>query len=783
MVGCFVFALETISMLLNLLKREAQSVADIPGAFANPSPGPSVTGAMAPRLRDAVLSRDYKRRLREAAADLFNRVGRCGGKLFRNSPARVIDRWLEKAVEDAHRSGERLYYVTLGVLGMQRLWRLSGSTLPGTWAALKAWRHLAPSRSRLPITFYTLQSFLLVCLAKGYQVQGRARYLWWSVMVGSWLSFAALLRPGEVYNLRFEDVTLPVEGAEGSDSPGMVIVIRRPKTRRVYKTQFVLVKDDAMMKWMRWWRDAHHKGKRLFPWERHQWANVFKAGMEALQLDGVGFSPASMRAGGATHVFREKENLAALQYLGRWSKASTLRHYLHDAFSMYTTMHFTDRAVELQSFVVMTERVVLALRELADALEELQVESPWLWEGQASQSRPVAAPQRAQSLVTPASAGREPCGSSVQYHSDLRLYLVLANPKQPANVGLFRGQWKTLEASLEGGRLSGSSARLRRVPDEATAAECLRTALTQAASALGNEEIAQGLTAAEVLASDDGTQSAARWRSGPEGRRLTAVLARLSQGLASVFPSLGPAVERGGAPAEPLQPVHARPLRGGVDVAGAASALSPWRQRLSVLLSRLNVKTLGLLLLVMMFPRLLAFLVAMSVRIVASLLMRLSGRILKELLTQMALLAADLESQIIEWLYNAWVESQAQTTTTVALSSSPSSQPSAEPGPPQTVTVALPARPVDNLTLFLLLFQVLRSWPSGWAPGSFVPPLYLQDPFRPLCNLGDRCSDSSFQRIRDELHRAAGLCAANSELKHLFEPWAPCNGSAHDDRD
>ena len=29
----------------------------------------------------------------------------------------------------------------------------------------------------------------------------------------------------------------------------------------------------------------------------------------------------------------------------------------------------------------MTERVVLALRELADALEELQVESPWLWEG------------------------------------------------------------------------------------------------------------------------------------------------------------------------------------------------------------------------------------------------------------------------------------------------------------------------------------------------------------------------------------------------------------------
>ena len=89
-------------------------------------------GLMAPRLRDAVLSKEYKRRLREAAADLFNRVGRCGGKLCRTSPPRLIDRWLEKAVEHAHHNGERLYYVTLGVLGMQRLWRLAGAALPGT---------------------------------------------------------------------------------------------------------------------------------------------------------------------------------------------------------------------------------------------------------------------------------------------------------------------------------------------------------------------------------------------------------------------------------------------------------------------------------------------------------------------------------------------------------------------------------------------------------------------------------------------------------------------------
>ena len=182
--------------------------------------------------------------------------------------------------------------------------------------------------------------------------------------------------------------------------------------------------------------------------------------------------------------------------------------------------------------------------------------------------------------------------------------------------------------------------------------------------------------------------------SRPQGRRLTAVLARLSQGLASVFPGFGSAGEGGDPSAEPLRPVHARPLRGGVDGNEATSTVPSRRRLFGLLMNRLNMKTLGLLLLVIMFPRLLAFLVAMFVRIVASLLMRLSGRIIRELLTQMALLAADLESQLIEWLYNAWVESQVPTTGMVPMSSSPSVQPSSQPGPPPTVTVALPTRPV-----------------------------------------------------------------------------------------
>eukprot|EP00437_Effrenium_voratum_P009788 CAMPEP_0181424928 /NCGR_PEP_ID=MMETSP1110-20121109/14897_1 /TAXON_ID=174948 /ORGANISM="Symbiodinium sp., Strain CCMP421" /LENGTH=427 /DNA_ID=CAMNT_0023548101 /DNA_START=110 /DNA_END=1393 /DNA_ORIENTATION=- len=51
--------------------------------------------------------------------------------------------------------------------------------------------------------------------------------------------------------------------------------------------------------------------------------------------------------------------------------------------------------------------------------------------------------------------------------------------------------------------------------------------------------------------------------------------------------------------------------------------------------------------------------------------------------------------------------------------------------------------------------------------------LFLQDPFRPLCNLGSRCTEPSFQRIKEELKRGSDLCSENLGAAGLFEPWAP----------
>ena len=59
--------------------------------------------------------------------------------------------------------------------------------------------------------------------------------------------------------------------------------------------------------------------------------------MTHLGLEECHYTLSSMRAGGATSHFPPHQNLGVLQFLGRWSAASTLQHYLMEAFSAHVT--------------------------------------------------------------------------------------------------------------------------------------------------------------------------------------------------------------------------------------------------------------------------------------------------------------------------------------------------------------------------------------------------------------------------------------------------------------
>lgn len=287
------------------------------------------------RLGAVGLSRSYRRSLREAGWWLVALVETLGFTITRDTPPHLVDRILERAVEAAHRDGERLHWVTLGVLSLQKKLKLSGPLLRGTWAAVRGWKQLLPSRSRVPITKYCLDGVLLVMLAEGRLVEGKERLIWWSAALGSWLSFSCLLRPSELLRLRVNDISFPEVAEVGDVDPGLVVVIREPKTRRVWKSQFVLSYDGALVAWLRWWVAGLPRNALLFSLSRYLWAARLQMACSRLSLEECRFTLGSFRSGGATYMFRQNQNLGALQFAGRWKSATTLQHYLHTAFSAH----------------------------------------------------------------------------------------------------------------------------------------------------------------------------------------------------------------------------------------------------------------------------------------------------------------------------------------------------------------------------------------------------------------------------------------------------------------
>ena len=191
-------------------------------------------------------SKEYLATLAAGLAWLDGFLVRCGLRLGKEDEVSKVDDVLSEVVQRAWEAKARLYLVVHAVLGIQKRFRISGSLLRCTWRRIEGWRMLKGGRSRIPLTRYLLQG--LVVVAFGFAatcLEMAERERWWSAGLAWWLGFDALMRPGEVLALRVADLVFPQGG--GECDPGVVVVIRAPKTRRVWRAQFVLVEDVTLV--------------------------------------------------------------------------------------------------------------------------------------------------------------------------------------------------------------------------------------------------------------------------------------------------------------------------------------------------------------------------------------------------------------------------------------------------------------------------------------------------------------------------------------------------------
>ena len=309
---------------------------------------PAGRGRRGGRLHDQTLTPQYRRHLREAGAWILGKAAELGSSLNSRSSSRWVDQALERVVEWSHGHGEKLYWITLGVLSVQRQYRLSAPLLRSTWAAIKSWRLLQPVQPRVPITFYVLRCFLVACLGRVNRTSSPLRVEWMSTLLAAWLAFEGMLRPGEVERLIIKDFCFP-EDVELSEGIGLVLNIRQAKTRRVWASQFVIIRSQVLVSWLKWWCEGQRPNSFFLQVSRRKWAVLFKEVMESLQLEKCGLTLGSLRGGGACHRFRVEQNLGTLQFAGRWRRPETLRHYLQEALAIHTLAHAPAASRELLS--------------------------------------------------------------------------------------------------------------------------------------------------------------------------------------------------------------------------------------------------------------------------------------------------------------------------------------------------------------------------------------------------------------------------------------------------
>lgn len=227
------------------------------------------------------------------------------------------------------------------------------------------------------------------------------------------------------------------------------------------------------------------------------------------------------------------------------------------------------------------------------------------------------------------------------------------SPKEP--VRRIRGKIAESEQPRGGlGCLASGSRPLpadARPPALSDPAPSVVDVVREVTASCGHAEVEPGVSMNEALSDPKLRASAAKWRSGNETRRVTALCARLLNGLQSIKPSWLEGLAAAPEPA-PVQPLPMREARVGPhEPPNRLMMVYYW------FLAHVKWKTLCLVLLIMCFPKVFALLVTVVIRLLVRALLALVGRLLtevgrelREMLFQVTLATSSTEESLLQYL-------------------------------------------------------------------------------------------------------------------------------------
>ena len=218
------------------------------------------------------------------------------------------------------------------------------------WSLYGHWKKVEPYDFRVPVPE------LLVWALVGQALLIRQPKLVLFILVG----FFCLLRPGEILGLRHCDFW-------HDGGPLAVLRIQRPKIKHP-QVQHVLVEQQWLIRLGHLFFDPLQGSTLLFDWNENQLLKRWTLLFQLLQLpqrpfeDLEGFSqgrftPAGLRAGGATFDYLRYQNLHRLMWRGRWHSLQVLEHYvqlgIYTYYNQQTFHHMLNTLEELRRIAML----------------------------------------------------------------------------------------------------------------------------------------------------------------------------------------------------------------------------------------------------------------------------------------------------------------------------------------------------------------------------------------------------------------------------------------------
>ena len=267
------------------------------------------------RLSDQRVTQNTKDRYQVALEQVANFAGVSAPRLLAMTG---LDSLLSSFIERLWEDGDTKTMASYALASLQYHRPSLKGQLRDSWKLLSLWGKLEQPRRATPIDPKLLLAFAGIFLK--WQWDGLAHL----IIVG----FCGMLRTGEMFQLRRQDVVLPRYAHQPA-----ILFLHDTKTaqRNMLLQEKVIISEEMGIKSLQYLCKGKRASEALVEETAPQFRSVWKEVVKHLKLEKLNYLPYSLRRGAATSAYREGMGFDQLLAKGRWQHIPTARLYLDQA--------------------------------------------------------------------------------------------------------------------------------------------------------------------------------------------------------------------------------------------------------------------------------------------------------------------------------------------------------------------------------------------------------------------------------------------------------------------